>query len=171
MQAANRRRRCEMRHSVWQTGRRIAGATLAGGLLIAGVWAAQAAPAPQQPGMGPAPGPADSKEAPAPAGPAPSGPPVPANCLPLWATVPSPNFGPLVGVAAAAANDVWAISDSTVLHWDGQGWAPTPTPAPAGSPTPTPTPNLNLSYGARHYHGLAAAGANDVWASGHVDAS
>jgi hypothetical protein len=164
-----------MRHIVWQTGLRIAGVAIAGGCLFAGVWAAQAGPAAerQTAGQGAGSAPMSIAGAALPAradAPAHADPPVPEACVPLWGAVPSPGYGPLVGVAAAGANDVWAISDSTVLHWDGQGWSPTPTATPATSPTPTPTPNLNAGYGARHYHGLAARASNDVWTSGHVDA-
>ena len=36
-----------------------------------------------------------------------------------WSVVTSPNVGALLGVAAIAPNDAWAISGSALLHWDG----------------------------------------------------
>jgi hypothetical protein len=80
-----------------------------------------------------------------------------------WAVVPSPNVGPgrneLFGVAAAAANDVWAVGHSANLgeeltlieHWDGSNWTVVPSPAPGF---------------ASALSGVAVVSANDIWAVG-----
>jgi hypothetical protein len=81
-----------------------------------------------------------------------------------WAVVPSPNAGTggnyLYGVAAGAANDVWAVGyaygpasayETLTLHWDAGQWAVIPSPNRAWR---------NVLYG------VAAAGANNIWAAG-----
>ena len=72
------------------------------------------------------------------------------------------------GVAAAAANDVWAVGTSTtagtaqtlILHWDGATW--TTVSSPNG-------PGLDNAL-----YGVAAIATSDVWAVGNyteVDAA
>ncbi len=81
-----------------------------------------------------------------------------------WAVIPSPNGGPsynvLTGVAAASANDVWAVGyyfvnvdEALVEHWNGSGWTIVPTP---------------MSSSPNHFTGVAAVSANDVWAVGYL---
>ena len=79
--------------------------------------------------------------------------------------MPSPNplsaDDNLVGVAAAAANDVWAVGQyrdekgnivTLVEHWDGNMWSIVPSP--------------NQSTFGDELNGVAALGTNDVWAVG-----
>jgi hypothetical protein len=71
-----------------------------------------------------------------------------------WTAVSSPNVGTLNGVAAVAANDVWAVGNGSgsppILHWNGTQWNIVPNPAPPGV--------LNA---------VAAVSATDVWAVGY----
>jgi hypothetical protein len=83
-----------------------------------------------------------------------------------WTIIPS--FAPAVtnnwlnGVAAVAANDVWAVGymapggqeQALILHWDGVVWSQVPTPPLVGSSALT---------------GVVAIAANDVWAVGSVE--
>ena len=76
-------------------------------------------------------------------------------------TAPEPPGGTLLAVAAASADDVWAVGSQPtgdgpgilVEHWDGRRWADVPAP---GQP---PTDVNALS-------GLAVVSARDVWAVG-----
>jgi hypothetical protein len=65
--------------------------------------------------------------------------------------------GTLTGVAAIAANDVWAVgrtgSSTLTIHWDGTGWSHVPSP--------------NLSTGRSFLFGVDAVAADDVWAVGY----
>lgn len=83
-----------------------------------------------------------------------------------WSVVQSPNvynsINTLQGVAAIAANDVWAVGYSNdgmsgyrtlTEHWNGTSWSMFPTPNPG-------SPNTNYLYG------VAAVATNDVWAVG-----
>jgi hypothetical protein len=79
-----------------------------------------------------------------------------------WTVVSSPNpigsNSRLVGVAAAAANDVWAVgaSDWTLVeHWDGRSWAMVSSPNPG--------------IDGNNLWGVAAVSADDVWAVGKYD--
>ena len=73
----------------------------------------------------------------------------PAGCrLPYWHIMPSPDVGILNAVAAVAANDIWAVGDRGILHWNGLAWSQ--VPSPATSPL----------------YAVAAVSANDVWAGG-----
>ncbi|HUS14661.1 MAG TPA: S-layer homology domain-containing protein [Chloroflexia bacterium] len=82
-----------------------------------------------------------------------------------WSLVSSPNGGSgnaaLLGVAAVAANDVWAVGrdgqQTLTLHWNGTAWTAIPSPSVAG--------NSNWLYG------VAAVAANDVWAVGYYGMS
>jgi hypothetical protein len=77
----------------------------------------------------------------------------------VWSVVGSPNPGAsdnwLNGVAAVAANDVWAVGyysgHTLVEHWDSTTW----------SVVPSPDRDLGDSL-----DGVAAISANDVWAVG-----
>jgi hypothetical protein len=80
-----------------------------------------------------------------------------------WSLVPSPNQGSgtnrLQGVAARAANDVWAVgyyqtgttSATLTEHWNGSAWSI------------VDSPNQGTSS---FFYGVAALAANDVWAVG-----
>src|SRR5215470_6404222 len=90
-----------------------------------------------------------------------SGSAVSTSCF-RWRIMPSPNIGPvfndLMGVAAVASNDVWAVglggtSSGLVLHWNGVQWSL--------SPTPQVNVQLNLL-------GVTALSGDDVWAVGSV---
>src|SRR5947207_6941158 len=80
-----------------------------------------------------------------------------------WSVLPSPNpsssINLLEGVAAVAANDVWAVGYAPtangsilILHWNGTAWSVIPNP-------PNSTTFSNLAA-------LAVISANDVWAVG-----
>lgn len=84
-----------------------------------------------------------------------------------WSIVPSPNPGTqingLLGVAAIAMDDVWAVGyysgigtqepiDTLVLHWDGSRWSQVPSP--------------NVAGGANQLIGITALSADDIWAVG-----
>jgi hypothetical protein len=84
-----------------------------------------------------------------------------------WTVVPSPNvgvgFNGLVGVSGVSSGDVWAVggfkSDSDhyrtlTLHWNGVSW------------NVVPSPNLGEDDADNISVGIAAVGANDVWATG-----
>ncbi|MFL6289245.1 MAG: hypothetical protein ACJ73L_12700 [Actinomycetes bacterium] len=86
-----------------------------------------------------------------------------------WQVITSPNYPSadhyLYGVAALAANDVWAVgryepdaggSSTLVLHWDGATWSTVPSPNPA-------------TYSG--LYAVAARAANDVWAVGYYYSS
>jgi hypothetical protein len=84
-----------------------------------------------------------------------------------WSIVPSPSPGTfginaLYGVAAIAANDVWAVGSFTnlseysktlILHWNGSSWTQVPSPN---------APGVNNGL-----YGVVALGPNDVWAVGY----
>jgi glucose/arabinose dehydrogenase len=90
-------------------------------------------------------------------------------CPSGWAIVNSPNPGAtrtatpadtnVNGVAAASANDVWAVGEygpfpfnSMTLHWDGSSW------------THVPSPNAGTST--NRLQDVAVIAPNDVWAVG-----
>jgi hypothetical protein len=83
-----------------------------------------------------------------------------------WTVVPGPNPGTIghhsLGIAAPAANDVWAAgtymngsgADQTLLlHWDGARWTVVPNPNPGGS--------------GNGFLGVAVVAAGEVWAVGY----
>jgi hypothetical protein len=84
-----------------------------------------------------------------------------------WTVAPNPVISTtrslLYGVAALAANDVWAVGayavnniDQTLtLHWDGTSWQVVPSP--------NVSPDWNEALGQ-----VAAISANDVWAVGNL---
>jgi hypothetical protein len=85
-----------------------------------------------------------------------------AICTPTWRIEPNPgpnNSAELRGLAAVAANDVWAVGNyqsggyqPLVEHWNGAAWSLVafPTPAP----------------GTSWLNAVAAVAADDVWAVG-----
>jgi hypothetical protein len=67
-----------------------------------------------------------------------------------WTVIDTPNVGRLLDVSVLSPDAVWAVSDSTVIHWDGTGWDVT-----------------NLSQGnARSLQSVSANAENDVWVAG-----
>jgi hypothetical protein len=91
-----------------------------------------------------------------------------------WTTIPTPNantINALRAVTAIAPNDVWAVGSSIksttdgvsqyrtlIEHWNGSAWSVVSSP--------------NVSSGSNELTGVAAHGANDVWAVGYrIDAS
>lgn len=88
-----------------------------------------------------------------------------------WSVVPGldENSGAneLIGVSALAANDIWAVGDTSadassgntsllVEHWDGNRWSVVQIPASLGINQPT---------------SIAAASANDIWVLGQLASS
>src|SRR5207249_6128820 len=83
-----------------------------------------------------------------------------------WSIVPSPNAGSgdnrLNGIAAVAANEVWAVGASGIYpgtqalveRWDGSAWTIAPVPGAPGA----------VSSGLM---GAAAAPGGEVWAVGY----
>src|SRR6266581_6951251 len=82
-----------------------------------------------------------------------------------WSIVASPTTGivegNLLGVAAVATNDVWAVGNASnasgafqtlTLHWDGTAWSIVASPSPDGA--------FNDLFG------VAAVSTSDVWAVG-----
>src|SRR5579859_2645264 len=87
----------------------------------------------------------------------------PPACGPYWRLVSSPNPGSYnitYGVAAVAANDVWAVdfsyngtlAQTLIEHWDGSSWTIVPSP--------------NVGTGSNFLPGVAAVSSTDVWAVG-----
>jgi hypothetical protein len=82
-----------------------------------------------------------------------------------WTMVPMPFIGydsELVSVAALAPDNIWATgiqlaSQTLVEHWDGSSWTIVPSPSVSGA----------YSF----LGGVAALGANDIWAAGGVSTS
>lgn len=87
-----------------------------------------------------------------------------------WSILPAPSNGSLNqlnAVAAAGQAEAWAVgttglpdfnSRGVTLHWNGHKWRSVPTPSPVGAVF------VNLI-------GVAATGANDVWAVGRWGSS
>lgn len=85
-----------------------------------------------------------------------------------WSMVTTPNVGSfgnvLLGVAAVASNNVWAvgsyvnsnsISQTLIEHWNGTSWSV------------VTSPNVGTSY--NQLNGVSANSANDVWAVGYSE--
>jgi hypothetical protein len=79
-----------------------------------------------------------------------------------WTVVPSPNDSTtnnnLYGVAAVAANDVWAVGSAgslktLALHWNGASWSV------------FPTPSFNNASN-EVLVGIVAASSGDIWTAG-----
>ncbi|MDQ2809237.1 MAG: S-layer homology domain-containing protein [Chloroflexota bacterium] len=78
-----------------------------------------------------------------------------------WSRVPSPNgsgtSNALHGVAAVAANDLWAVGESgqqtLVEHWDGSSWSVIPSPS--------------MAQVYNTLRGVTALAADNVWAVGY----
>jgi hypothetical protein len=76
--------------------------------------------------------------------------------------VPSPSSGQLYGVAALAANNVWAVGSfagvstngyqTLIEHWNGTSWSIVPSPG----------------AGSGQLYGVTALAANNIWAVGNV---
>ena len=67
-----------------------------------------------------------------------------------WCQRNPPQGGSLHGVWGSGPNDVWAVGDAGILHWDGSAWTA-------------------VSSGTTAYlEGVWGSGANDVWAVGDV---
>ncbi len=95
----------------------------------------------------------------------------PAACGSSWQIVASPNPGAgidqLFGVAAIAADDVWAVgvqsdqidgeTSTLIEHWDGAAWTVVPSDAPG--------------LDASRLVSVSARSATDVWAVGSTDGS
>lgn len=62
----------------------------------------------------------------------------------------------LRGITALSANDVWAVGDSTICHFDGNSWSVVPSPQPRGN-------YYEISYPLQD---IVAISANDIWAVG-----
>ena len=88
-------------------------------------------------------------------------PTTPPPCGLAWRIVPSPNLdlrSGLSGVAAASANDVWAVGDyedantfwTLIQHWNGRSWSI------------VPNPSVDYTY----LTAVAVGSATDVWAVG-----
>lgn len=85
-----------------------------------------------------------------------------------WNMITTPNVGSfgnvLLGVAAVASNNVWAvgsyvnsnsISQTLIEHWNGTSWSV------------VTSPNVGTSY--NQLNGVSANSANDVWAVGYSE--
>jgi hypothetical protein len=72
-----------------------------------------------------------------------------------WTVFPTSTTGTLYGITALASNDVWAVGDQVIVHWDGANWSNAPFPQPPAG-------------GATFYQlrGISATDANDIWAVG-----
>ena len=91
-----------------------------------------------------------------------------------WSIVPTPNGSNevnwLIGAAALASNDVWAVgysatnppesstSKTLIEHWNGSAWSVVPSP--------NPTPPLSGGPVSNQLLGVAAVAPNNVWAVG-----
>ncbi len=73
-----------------------------------------------------------------------------------WDVVPNQCTGPLAGVVALSAQNVWAVGDTTSCHYDGIGWSTVPIALPGGQN------EINDPL-----VGVAASSPNDVWAVGN----
>jgi hypothetical protein len=81
-----------------------------------------------------------------------------------WSTVPGPSLGiynEMNGIAARAANDIWAVGDggslglqTLVMHWDGSQWMV------------IPSPNVGVEYDV--LFDVAVVDTADAWAVGYT---
>jgi hypothetical protein len=72
-----------------------------------------------------------------------------------WTVVPNPSRWQLYGVLAIASNDVWAVGEQSILHWNGTNWSSVSFPLPP-----------NEAY--RILKGISATSASDIWAVGYA---
>jgi hypothetical protein len=77
---------------------------------------------------------------------------VPNNCE----SAETLGYAGLQAVFSIAPNDLWAAGDSTLCHYDGQGWTVVPSPQPRPQ-------FLEIAY---PLLGLSGTAPNDVWAVG-----
>ena len=70
-----------------------------------------------------------------------------------WTVVPNPSRATLHGVTALASNNVWAVGEQVILHWNGTSWSNVSFPLPPNGAFP----NLR---------GVSAVSSNDIWAAG-----
>jgi hypothetical protein len=78
--------------------------------------------------------------------------PTPRCDVTAWRPVPNPLGGALYDVEAIASDDVWAVGENGVMHWDGDGWTVTSVPVPVTATLQT----------------VSAAAPDDVWAGGFM---
>lgn len=70
-----------------------------------------------------------------------------------WTVVPAPSRSTLYGITALASNNVWAVGDQVILHWNGTSWNNVSFPLPPNGSFP-------------RLRGISAVSANDIWAAG-----
>ena len=71
-----------------------------------------------------------------------------------WTVIPNPSRWTLYGVTALASNDVWAVGEQSILHWNGTSWSSVSFPLPPNGAYPI-------------LKGVSAFSANDIWAAGY----
>ncbi|MFL5734869.1 MAG: S-layer homology domain-containing protein [Chloroflexia bacterium] len=69
-------------------------------------------------------------------------------CVGTWREIVSPDVRTLNGVAAISANDVWAVGNNGIVHWNGTVWSTVPSPF------------------VWPLKGVSAVSSDDVWAAG-----
>lgn len=75
-----------------------------------------------------------------------------------WTVVPNSSRWPLYGVTAISSNDVWAVGEQSILHWNGASWSNVSFPPPPGD-----------SY--QILKGISGTSASDIWAVGYSQSS
>ena len=71
-----------------------------------------------------------------------------------WTVAPNPSRWQLYGVVAISSNNVWAVGEQSILHWNGSSWSNVSFPLPP-----------NDAY--RILRGVSATSASDIWAVGY----
>lgn len=71
-----------------------------------------------------------------------------------WTVVPNPSRWTLYGVTAISSNNVWAVSEQSILHWNGTTWNSVAFPPP-------PSDSYQI------FKGFSATSASDIWAVGY----
>ncbi len=69
-----------------------------------------------------------------------------------WLPVESGTAIDLEAIWGSGPDDIWAVGDSTMLHWNGSAWSSVATPLNDGT--------------SHHWNAVWGSGANDVWAVG-----
>ena len=67
---------------------------------------------------------------------------------------------PIQAIWGSGADDVWAVADGMMLHWDGATWSATGLSRPG-----TPGPSAPAPVGVARWSGVWGTGPNDVWAA------